>query len=305
MKLQQLRFLREVVKQGLNVSAAADKLYTSQPGVSKQIKLLEEELGVDVFVRSGKRIVDLTEPGKIIVEIVERILRESNNLKKVSEDFRSQLSGSLTIATTHTQARYALPHVIKTFLLRYPDVKVNILQGSPSQIAQQVVNGTADIAIATESLHLFEDLKLFSCYDWNRCIITPHGHPLLSLDHPLSLQEITRYPIITYDFAFAGRSKINKAFADAGLTPNIVLTAIDSDIIKTYVEIGMGIGILARMAYDPMRDLNVQMLEAGHLFEPSTTSVAIRKNSYLRDYVFAFIELFAPHLNRESIEAQL
>lgn len=305
MKLQQLRFLREVVKQGLNVSAAADKLYTSQPGVSKQIKLLEEELGVDVFVRSGKRIVDLTEPGKIIVEIVERILRESNNLKKVSEDFRSQLSGSLTIATTHTQARYALPHVIKTFLLRYPDVKVNILQGSPSQIAQQVVNGTADIAIATESLHLFEDLKLFSCYDWNRCIITPHGHPLLNLDHPLSLQEIARYPIITYDFAFAGRSKINKAFADAGLTPNIVLTAIDSDIIKTYVEIGMGIGILARMAYDPMRDLNIQIIEAGHLFEPSTTSVAIRKNSYLRDYVFAFIELFAPHLNRESIEAQL
>ncbi len=305
MKLQQLRFLREVVKQGLNVSAAADKLYTSQPGVSKQIKLLEEELGVDVFVRSGKRIVDLTEPGKIIVGIVERILRESNNLKKVSEDFRSQLSGSLTIATTHTQARYALPHVIKTFLIRYPDVKVNILQGSPSHIGQQVVNGTADIAIATESLHLFQDLKLFSCYDWNRCIITPHGHPLLALESPLTLQDIARYPIITYDSAFAGRSKINKAFADLGLNPNIVLTAIDSDVIKTYVEIGMGIGILARMAYDPMRDLNVQMIEAGHLFEPSTTSVAIRKNSYLRDYVFAFIELFAPHLNRETIEAQL
>jgi LysR family cys regulon transcriptional activator len=304
MNLQQLKYLCAVVDHGLNVSDAAAALFTSQPGISKQIKLLEEELGIEIFVRNGKRLSAVTEPGKAILEIVGRILHDTDNLRQVSEEFRAQDSGTLTIATTHTQARYALPPVVKQFIKRYPKVKLNLHQGNPTQIAQQVLDGEADIAIATESLALYDELATLPCYEWNHCIITPPKHPLLE-EKKLTLEKVAQYPIITYDFAFTGRNKINAAFQAKNLTPNIVLTAIDADVIKTYVELGLGIGIVAHMAFIPERDKHLRMLEAGHLFQPSTTRIAIRRNEYLRGYTYDFIELFAPHLTREVVARAL
>ncbi|MGH8710886.1 MAG: HTH-type transcriptional regulator CysB [Burkholderiales bacterium] len=304
MKLQQLRYLCEVVRQNLNVSEAAEKLHTSQPGISKQIRLLEEELGVQIFVRNGKRVVEMTQPGKVIHSIAQQILQESDNLKRVGEEFTNEATGSLTIATTHTQACYALPPTISKFTERYPKVKLSLHQGNPTQISQQVVSGEADIAIATEAIELFKDLVMLPCYQWNRCVITPPEHPLLK-ERLLTLENLAKYPIITYDFAFAGRSKINRAFAARGLTPNVVLTAIDSDVIKTYVELGLGVGILAKMAYDPERDKNLRAIEASHLFESSTTRIGIRRGVYLRGYVYDFIELFAPHLTRKVVETAM
>lgn len=300
MNMQQLRYLHEVSKQGLKISSAANALFTSQPGISKQIKLLEEELGIEIFVRNGKRLSAVTEPGKAILEIVGRILHDTDNLRQVSEEFRAQDSGALTIATTHTQARYALPPVVRQFIRRYPKVRLNLHQGNPSQIAQQVLDGAADIAIATESLALYDELVTLPCYEWNHCVITPPKHPLLD-GKKLTLEKIAQYPIITYDFAFTGRNKINAAFQAKNLAPSIVLTAIDADVIKTYVELGLGIGIVARMAYMPERDKHLRMLDAAHLFQPSTTRVAIRRNEYLRGYTYEFIELFAPHLTREAV----
>jgi len=300
MKLQQLRYLCEVASQGLNLSKAAKTLHTSQPGISKQISLLEDELGVDIFVRNGKRVVKITPPGEAIIEIAERMLRDAKNLKQVGQEFTNEASGSLTIATTHTQARYALPPAIKRFTLRYPNVKLILRQGSPTQIAKLVTSGEADIAIATEAIELFDELVMLPCYQWNRSIITPPRHPLLKLAK-LTLEDIVKYPIITYDFAFTGRTKINQAFAAKGLTPNVVLTAIDADVIKTYVELGLGIGILAQMAFEPNRDKHLRSIDASHLFEPSTTRIGITRNSYLRGYVYDFIGMFAPHLDRTVI----
>ena len=297
MKLQQMRFVREVVRCGLNVSAAAETLYTAQPGVSNQIKLLEEELQVQIFERNGKRLVGITAPGKIIVRMIEQILRETENIKRVGAEFSNEVKGSLTIATTHTQARYALPPVVKTFRERFPEVSLHLVQGNPTQIAEMVVTGSADIAIATEGIHLFEDLIMMPCYEWNRCVIAPIGHPILEAK-PITLESIATFPLITYDFAFAGRSKINDAFSARGLQPNVIMTAIDSDVIKTYVELGLGIGLLAAMAFDDARDSKLRMIDAGHLFEPSTTRIGIRRGMYLRGYMYAFIELFAPHLSR-------
>lgn len=304
MNLQQLRYLNEIVKQGLKISDAADALYTSQPGVSKQIKLLEDELGIEIFVRNGKRITAITEPGKAILEIAQRMLHDADNLKHVSEEFRAQDSGTLTVATTHTQARYALPPVVKEFIKRYPKVRLNLHQGSPTQIAQQVLNGEADLAIATESLALYDELVTLPCYEWHHCVITPPKHPLLA-EKKLTLEKLAQYPVITYDFAFSGRGKINAAFQAKGLAPNIVLTAIDADVIKTYVELGLGIGIVAQMAFIPERDKHLRMLDAAHLFQPSTTRIAIRRNEYLRGYSYEFIELFAPHLTRKGINEAL
>jgi LysR family transcriptional regulator, cys regulon transcriptional activator len=300
MNLQQLRYLQEIARRNLNISDAAEALYTSQPGVSKQIKLLEEELGIEIFIRNGKRITAITEPGKAILEIAQRILLDTDNLKQVSEEFRAHDSGTLTIATTHTQARYALPPVVKQFIKRYPKVKLELHQGNPTQIAEQVLEGDADIAIATESLALYDELVTLPCYEWHHCIITPPKHPLLN-EKKLTLEKVAQYPIITYDFAFTGRNKINAAFQARGLEPNIVLTAIDADVIKTYVELGLGIGIVAHMAYIPERDKQVRMLEAGHLFQPSITRVAIRQNEYLRGYCYDFIELFAPQLTHDVV----
>lgn len=302
MKLQQWRYVDEVVKQGLSISEAAEALHTSQPGISKQIRLLEQELGVEIFVRHGKRVVALTEPGQQILNIIRRLLRDAENLRQVAMEFASQDSGSLTIATTHTQARYALPPVVQRFTARYPKVRLSLRQGSPMQIAELVTSGEADIAIATEAIELFQELVMLPCYEWNRCVVTPPGHPLLK-EKTLTLEAIARHPIITYDFAFTGRTAINKAFQAKGLTPNVVLTAIDADVIKTYVELGLGVGIMARMAFDPERDRTLRARDASHLFETSVTRIGIRRDSYLRGYVYDFIEMFASHLTRKVVAA--
>ncbi len=304
MKLQQLRYLCETAEHGMNLSRAAKNLHTSQPAISKQIQMLEDELGVDIFLRNGKRIVKITPPGQLIIKTATRMLRDADNLKKIAQEFTNEAGGTLTIATTHTQARYSLPPVIKRFTARYPKVKLILRQGSPVQIATLVTSGEADIAIATEAIEQFHELVMLPCYQWNRCVVVPPKHPLMKLKK-LTLEAINQYPIITYDFAFTGRSKINQAFASRGLEPNVVLTAIDSDVIKTYVELGLGIGILANMAFDVKRDKNLRAIDASHLFEPSTTRIGISRNNYIRSYIFDFIEMFAPHLTHDSIQAKL
>lgn len=304
MNLQQLRYVHEVARHGLNVSEAAEALFTSQPGVSKQIRQLEAELGVDIFVRHGKRLVEITEPGRAVLEIVGRILRDMDNLRQVGEEFSNEAAGRLSIATTHTQARYALPRVVRDFMQRYPLVKLELHQGNPRQVCEMVLSGEADIAIATEAIAEFDELVTLPCHQWNRCIVAPLRHPILQVS-PLTLEEIARWPIVTYDFAFTGRNLINKAFLGRGLKPNVVLTAIDSDVIKTYVGMGLGIGILARMAYDPVLDKNLGMVDAAHLFESSTTRIGIARKAWLRGYVYAFIELFAPQLSRRVVDAAL
>ena len=301
MNLQQLRYLNEIVRRDLNISDAAAALYTSQPGISKQVRLLEEELGIEIFVRNGKRIVALTEPGKNILEIAQRILHETDNLKQVGQEFQAQDSGHLILAATHTQARYSLPPVVKEFIKRYPKVTLGLHQGNPTQIAEQVINREADIAIATESIMLYDELVSMPCYDWDHCVVVPPKHPLLEFKK-ITLARLAEYPIVTYDFAFSGRSKIDEAFAVANIEPNIALTAMDADVIKTYVELGMGIGILAELAFIPERDRHLRKIVTTHLFKPNTTRLAIRKNEYLRGYTYDFIELFAPHLTRKTVE---
>lgn len=305
MKLQQLRYLLEVYRQGLNVSEAAEHLHTSQPGISKQIRLLEEELGIQIFIRHGKRVVAVSEPGKQVLTIAEKILHETNNLKRVGEEFSHEQSGSLTIATTHTQARYALPKPVQQFRRRYPKVRLSIKQGSPMQICEMVMFGEADFAIATEGIKNYPELAALACHTWNRSVVTPNDHPLTELQRPLTLQDLGQYPIITYDFAFTGRSKINQAFAQAQVEPNVVLTAIDTDVIKTYVRIGLGVGIIASMAFEPSNDHDLTRIDAEHLFLPSTTRIGIRKNTYLRTFAYDFIELFAPHLTRDQVDAAI
>lgn len=304
MNLQQLRYLREVVRQNLNISQAADVLHTSQSGISKQIQLLEEELNLPIFQRHGKRLTSITEPGKLIVNLAERALREVDNIKRVGDEFSQQSAGTLTIATTHTQARYRLPDAVNTFMLRYPEVKLHIHQGNPTQVAQQVVNGDADLGIATEVISDYDALLCLPCYQWNRCVITPPNHPLLK-DAPLTLEKIARYPLITYDFTFTGGSLVNRVFAQAGLEPNVVLTAIDSDVIKTYVQLGLGIGLLANIAYDAERDNHLAMIDASHLFAPSTTYLGLRRDAYLRSYAYDFISLLAPQFNRKAVDNAL
>jgi LysR family cys regulon transcriptional activator len=301
MKLQQLRYLTEVVRRGLNVSEAAAALHTSQPGISKQIRSLEDELGVQVFVRHGKRLVSLTEPGKAVVAIAERILSEAQNLRRAGEEFANDQLGTLTIAATHTQARYALPGAVASFMRRYPKVKLVIHQGNPTQICEQVLEGEADFCVATEAIEQYPELVSMPVYQWNRCVVVPARHPLLKVK-PLTLEKLAEHPIVTYDFAFANRSLVEKAFESRGLQANVVLTALDSDVIKTYVELGLGIGILAKMAFHPERDRSLRAIDASHLFESSTTRLGIKRNAYLRRYAYEFIELFAPHLPRAVVE---
>jgi LysR family cys regulon transcriptional activator len=301
MKLRQLKYLVEVARRGLNVSEAAEALYTSQPGVSKQIKLLEDELGVIVFERSGKRLTAVTEPGRRVLEIAERILNEADNIKRVGEEYAGGDSGSLVIATTHTQARYALPTVVKSFMERHPRVQLQMHQGSPTQIAEWTVNGEANIAIATEALDQYPQLVMLPCYQWGHSVVAPEGHPILA-EKSLSLATLAHWPLITYDPQFAGRSRINHAFDRAELTPNIVLTAIDADVIKTYVTLGLGLGIIASMAYDPARDAGLQAMDVGHLFGSNTTRIGLRRGTYIRQYEYDFIELFASHLSRRAVD---
>jgi len=304
MKLQQLRYLVEVSRRGLNVSEAADALHTSQPGVSKQVRLLEEELGVTVFERSGKRLTGVTEPGKAVLEISQRILREADNLKRVGDEYAAEDAGSLNIATTHTQARYALPAVVSRFLERWPRVRLTLHQGSPTQIAEWALSGEADLAIATESLDQFPALITLPCHQWSHAVIAPAGHPILD-EKGLSLSSLAKWPLVTYDPAFAGRSRINRAFERAGLVPNVVLAAIDADVIKTYVSLGLGLGIIARMAFDPQRDAGLVALDAEHLFGSNTTRLGLRRGTYLRRYEYDFIAYFAPQLTRRAVDMAL
>ncbi|HXC41776.1 MAG TPA: CysB family HTH-type transcriptional regulator [Burkholderiales bacterium] len=301
MNFQQLRYIRETVRQGLNLTEAAKRLYTSQPGVSKQLRELEDELGVEIFVRRGKRLIALTEPGKAVVKIIDRVLIEAENLKQVGREFKDQQSGALVVATTHTQARYALPRMVPEFKKRFPKVRLMLQQGSPPHLAEMVIAGDADIAIATEALDHYPQLLALPGYSWHHSIVVPAKHELLKLAR-VSLDDLAKYPLITYDTAFTGRSHIDEAFQSRGLAPDIVLTAIDADVIKTYVELGLGVGIVASMAYEPGRDRALRAIDAGHLFRSSTTRVAIRRGAFLRGYAYAFMELFAPQLTKSVID---
>ena len=301
MKLQQLRYACEVARRGLNVSAAAAALHTSQPGISKQIRSLEDELGVQIFVRNGKRLTSITEPGRTVIAIAERMLADADNLKRAGEDFSGEKSGTLTIATTHTQARYALPKAVAAFKRRYPTVQLFIHQGNPTQICEQVAQGEADLCVATEHIAEHPGLVALPCYQWNRCIVVPPRHPLLNA-RPLTLEAIANYPIVTYDFAYANRSLVNRAFEQRGLAPQVVLTAFDADVIKTYVELGLGVGIMAAMAFNPKRDRHLRALDAAHLFPSSTTRLGMKRGAWLRRYAYDFIELFAPNLARDQVE---
>lgn len=304
MKLQQLRYIWEVSRHNLNVSATAQSLFTSQPGISKQIRLLEDELGVEIFARSGKHLTRITPAGQAIIELAGQVLRLAENIKDVAQEHSDERRGSLSIATTHTQARYALPPVIRDFTQKYPDVALHMQQGTPKQIAQMVSDGQADFAIATESLDLFNDLVLLPCYRWNRCVLVPVGHPLAELE-TLTLEALADYPLVTYVFGFTGRSQLDDAFRARGLSPNVVLTAADADVIKTYVRLGMGVGIVAHMAVDAEHDTDLVALEADHLFESSTTKIGIRRGTFMRGYMYDFLEGFAGHLDRDLVDAAL
>lgn len=301
MNFQQLRSVREAVRRGYNLTEVADALFTSQPGVSRQIRELEEELGVSIFERYGKRLTGLTEPGKAIVRIIERLLQEHENLRTAGREFSDQTAGVLTIATTHTQARYALPAVIRQFRRRYPKVRLHLHQSAPEHIAQTVLQGRSDIGIATEALDGYADLVTFPCYQWNHVVVVPPEHPLNKAT-PLSLRMLAKYPLITYESGYTGRPHIDEAFAKQSIEPDIVLTAMDADVIKTYVADGLGVGIIASMAFEAHADRGLRALEARHLFATNMTRLAMRRGSYLRGFVYAFIELFAPQLTRSAIE---
>lgn len=368
MKLQQLRFMREIARNNLNISQAAENLHTSQSGVSKQMRLLEEELGLSLFQRKGKHLNALTAAGEAILSHVEEILLQTDAIAAVAAEYRDPARGQLSIATTHTQSRYMLPPIIRDFTAKYPEVGLHMHQGSPMQISQLAVAGTADFAIATEALELFSDLVMLPCFRWNRSILLPMGHPLLQdidqrphgtptqppasdswdthsnphhnshthgtpthnthgtsthtdpihgtpihstpipVGHPLSqhnrptLSQLAQYPLVTYVHGFTGRSKLDRAFTAAGLEPKVVFTAVDADVIKTYVRLGLGVGIIASMALEAGRDDDLVAIDASHLFEESTTNIAFRQESFLRGYMYDFIEMFAPHLTRELVE---
>ncbi|PBK03942.1 HTH-type transcriptional regulator CysB [Pseudomonas abyssi] len=304
MKLQQLRYIWEVAHHDLNVSATAQSLYTSQPGISKQIRLLEDELGVEVFSRSGKHLTRITPAGERIIATAGEILRKVDSIKQIAQEFSNERKGTLTLATTHTQARYALPPIIQKFIKNYPDVSLHMHQGTPMQICEMTVDGTADFAIATEALELFADLVMMPCYRWNRCVIVPKGHPLTQLSS-LSLEALAEWPLVTYVFGFTGRSKLDEAFSNRGLSPKVVFTAADADVIKTYVRLGLGVGIVAHMAVDPVADPDLVVVDASQLFESSVTKIGFRRGTFLRGYMYEFIEAFAPHLTREMIDQAL
>jgi len=302
MKLRQLHYIQEVARRGLNVTAAAEALFTSQPGVSKQIRLLEDELGVEIFVRNGKHLTEITPAGERILEHVERVLRDVQNIERVAEEFRYSDRGDLSLATTHTQARYALPSVIDRFRRDYPRVSLHLHQGSPPQIARMAASGEVDFAVATEAMEHFDDLVMLPCYHWNRCILIPPDHPLAKSKGKLELAELGEHPLITYTFGFTGRSKLDQAFAAHGIRPNVVLTAVDADVIKTYVRLGLGVGIVAHMAYAPDADKDLVMRPADHLFEASTTHIGFRRGLFLRRFMYDFVEHFADHLTPELVD---
>lgn len=300
-KLNQLRYICEVARRGLNVSAAAEALYTSQPGVSKQIRQLEDSLGLQIFARSGKQFSHITSAGEEIIAEAERVLLQIENIRAIAQEYQDENSGSLSIATTHTQARHALPSVVTAFRRHHPNISLHMHQGTPMQIADMAARGAVDFSIATESMELFEDLVMLPCYRWNRSVVVPKGHPL-EQEQPLTLEALVQYPIVTYVFGFTGRSKLDHAFEEKKLEPNVVFTATDSEVIKTYVSLGLGIGIIASMSFDPERDQGLTALNADHLFDYSITNIGFRRGAYLRRYMREFIKLFAPHVTDEIIE---
>ncbi|MUK38431.1 HTH-type transcriptional regulator CysB [Aliivibrio fischeri] len=301
MKLQQLKYIVEVVNHSLNVSSTAESLYTSQPGISKQVRLLEDELGVQIFERSGKHLTRVTPSGEEIVKISREILSRVESIKSVAGEHTHPEKGTLNITTTHTQARYALPDVIKGFKNRYPAVSLHMHQGTPSQMSDAIAKGTADFAIATEALHLYQDAIMLPCYHWNRSIVVTKDHPLAQLQH-VTIEDLAAFELVTYVFGFTGRSALDSAFNKAGLKPKIVFTATDADVIKTYVRLGIGVGVIASMAMDEERDSDLVAIDASHIFDASTTTIGFKRGSFLKSYMFDFMERFAPHLTRPIVE---
>ena len=305
MNFQQLRSVREAVRQGFNLTVVADVLHTSQPGVSRQIRELEEELGIDIFVRAGKRLTGLTPPGATVLPIIERLLQEADNLKRAGDDFAAQGRGTLTIAATHSQARYALPPAVRDFSAAHPHVELRLHQGSPRQVAELLLSGEADIGVATEALASYPELVALPCYQWTHSVIVPQGHALAEEARrgvPLTLAALARFPIITYEPGYTGRSHIDEAFQRAALPLKVVLSAMDADVIKTYVELGMGVGIIAAIAHDEQRDAALAALDARHLFASNMTRLAIKRGAFLRSYVYGFISTFAAPLTRELVD---
>ena len=301
MNFQQLRSIREAARRNYNLTEVANALFTSQPGVSRQIRELEDELGVVIFERNGKRLTGLTDPGKGILKIVDRLLVEAENLQQASREYAGQKRGTLTVAATHTQARYALPKVVQSFRADFPEVRIALQQSAPDHIAEWVLSGNADIGIATEGLSQFPDLVSFPCYRWSHLIVVPDGHPLLAKAQ-IRLEDLADHPLITYDVGFTGRGHIDAAFARADVKPDIVLTAMDSDVIKQYVSLGLGVGLVASMAFDHGRDKGLRAVEASHLFAQNVTRLAVRRGAYLRAYTYHFIEQFAPALTRAEVD---
>jgi len=301
MKLHQLRYLAAVAQSGLNITAAAQKLHTSQPGVSKQIKLLEDELGFQIFTREGRNLTRITPAGQQVIERAVTILKETQAIRDLATELRDEGRGSLSIGTTHTQARYVLPAVIREFRSRYPQVRLNLHQGTTEQIAEMVGQDRIDCAIATGSEHLFDDLTLLPCYRWHRVIVVPRNHPLAGVARP-TIKQLSAYPIITYTFSFTGPSSLHQAFAKAGLTPDVAITARDADVIKAYVRLGLGVGIVAEMAVDPREDADLVSIDASHLFTPHVTWIGFRRGVLLRKYMYDFIQLLAPHLDRRLVD---
>jgi LysR family transcriptional regulator, cys regulon transcriptional activator len=304
MKIQQLKYIWEVANHDLNVSATAESLFTSQPGVSKQIRMLEDELDVQIFQRNGKHLTEITPAGRIIIDMAGEILDKVEGVKRVADDFSNKQHGSLSIATTHTQARYVLPRIIQDFIKLYPEISLDMHQGTPVQISELASKGTVDFAIATEALELFDNLIMMPCYRWNRSVIVNQEHPLAK-EKSLTLEMLAEYPLVTYVFGFTGRSQLDRAFQNAGLSPKIFFTASDADVIKTYVKMNLGVGIVASMAYDADIDTELVSIDAGHLFEPSVTRIGFRRGTFLRAYMYEFIKLFAPHLTQEIIQQSI
>lgn len=300
MKLQQLRCVYEIVKNGFNISKSAEAMHTSQPGVSKQIQLLEDEIGIKIFNRNGKRLVGLTDPGKEVYSSISEVLRETNNIKNISAEYKENNSGAFSIATTHTQARYKLPNIVEEFVKKYPKINLNIHQGNPIQVTDQIISGEADVGIATEAIS--ENEKIFSipCYSWNRCIVMPKKHKL-AVEKNITLAHLASYPVITYDYAFTGSTIVSKVFKEAGIEPNIMLTAIDADVIKTYVNLNLGIGLIAEMAFCPIKDKGLISRDVSHLFPLSTTYIGIRQDVFIRGFILDFIKMFTPHMSEKEL----
>ena len=301
MKLQQLRYLAAVVQSDLNITAAAAKMSATQSAISKQLKLLEDELGFNVFARSGRILTRVTPPGERVIRHALKMLRETENIQGLSEDLKEDDRGSLSIGTTHTQARYVLPQIIQQFRLSYPNVQFHLHQGTSEQIAQMADVDRIDFAIATGSRELFGKYVLLPCYQWSRRIIVPVDHPLTQMERP-SLQDVAAWPIVTYVFSFSGRSSLHDVFATAGLSINVALTARDADVIKTYVRLGLGVGIVADVALDPQRDRDLVSIEAESLFPLHTTWIGFARDRLLRGFMYELIASLGPHLDRERVD---